>query len=170
MIRRIVLIKPCCIGDVIMATPLLAALRRGYPNASIDWMVGSSAIDALREHPDLSRVIDCGRLANPASRPISLLHMVGQLRAGNYDLAVVPDRSPLIGMAALLAGIPQRAGLDSAGRGFAHTVKAPIDPGAVRHEAEIYLDVARALGLSTENCWAHIPVSITALAQAKSVF
>ncbi len=169
MIRRIVLIKPCCIGDVIMATSLLASLRRGYPTASIDWMVGSSAIEALRDHPDLSRTIDCGRLANPASRPISLLHMVGQLRTGNYDLAVVPDRSPLIGMAALLAGIPQRAGLDSAGRGFAHTVKAPIDPGVIRHEAEIYLDVARALRLSTENCWANVPPSQKALEQARYI-
>ncbi len=167
MIRRIVLIKPCCIGDVIMATPLLTALRRGYPDASIEWMVGSSAIEALRQHPDLTRGIDCGRLANPTSRPLSLLRMVGQLRAGKYDLAVVPDRSPLIGMAALLAGIPGRAGLDSAGRGFAFNVKAHIDPNAIRHEAEIYLDVARALGLSTENCWANVPPSRESLEQAR---
>ena len=167
MVRRIVLIKPCCIGDVIMATPLLAALRRGYPDAPIDWMVGSSTIEALRQHPDLSHVIDCGRLANPASRPMSLLHMVSQLRAGNYDLAAVPDRSPLIGVAALLAGIPQRAGLDSVGRGFSYTVKARIDPNVIRHEAEIYLDVARALGLSTENCWANVPPSQGALEKAQ---
>src|SRR5262245_25522505 len=140
MIRRIVLIKPCCIGDVIFSTPLLTALRRGYREASIDWTVGSTTIDALREHPDLNKVIDAGRLANPASRPGSLLRLVRMLRAEPYDLAVVPDRSPLAGLAPLLAGIPRRAGLDSAGRGFTYTVKAPIDPGVVRHEAEIYLD------------------------------
>src|SRR5215813_12436510 len=147
MTQRIVILKPCCIGDVIFTTPLLSALRRAYPNATIDWIVGSSAIAALRDRPDLNHVIDSGPLANPASRPASLLRLVRQLRAGKYDLAVVPDRSPLPGMAVLLAGIPRRAGLDSGGRGFAYTVKARTDPNVVRHEAEIYLDLARALGI-----------------------
>jgi ADP-heptose:LPS heptosyltransferase len=169
MIRRIVLIKPCCIGDVIFATPLLTALRRGYPETAIDWAVGSTAIGALRDHPDLNRVIDTGPLANPASRPGSLLSLVGQLRAGYYDLAVVPDRSPLAGLAPLLAGIPRRAGLDSAGRGFSYTIKAPIDPGIVRHEADIYLDIARALGLDTTNCWANVLPSEKALKAARDV-
>jgi heptosyltransferase II len=169
MIRRIVLIKPCCIGDVIFATPLLTALRRGYPGAAVDWVVGSTAIAALREHPDLDRVIDSGSLPNPASRPGSLLRLVHALRARQYDLAVVPDRSPLAGLAPLLAGIPRRAGLDSAGRGFSFTVKARIDPAAVRHEAEIYLDVARALGLDTSNCWAYVPPAAQALTTARAI-
>ncbi len=169
MIRRIVLIKPCCIGDVIFATPLLTALRRGYPEAAVDWAVGSMAIAALREHPDLNRVLDTGPLANPASRLGSLLRLVRLLRAGRYDLAVVPDRSPLAGLAPLLAGIPRRAGLDSAGRGFSYTVKAPIDPAVVRHEADIYLDIARVLGLDKTNCWANVPPAANALAAARDI-
>ncbi len=168
-IRRIVLVKPCCIGDVIFATALLAALRRGYPDATIDWAVGSMAAAALRDHPSLDQLIDTGPRANPASQPGSLIHLVRRLHAGRYDLAVVPDRSPLIGLAVLLAAIPRRAGLDSAGRGFAYTIKAPIDPAAVRHEAEIYLDVARALGLSTEGCWANVPPGAAALDEAQRV-
>jgi ADP-heptose:LPS heptosyltransferase len=167
MMRRIVLVKPCCIGDVILATPLLAALRRGYPDAAIDWAAGSMVVDALRGHPALSRVLDCGPLANPASRPGSLLRLVRQLRAGHYDLAVVPDRSPLIGLAVWLAGIPRRAGLDSAGRGFSYTVRAPVDPDVIRHEAEIYLDIARALGLDTKDCWADVPPTPAALEAAR---
>ena len=166
VIRRIALIKPCCIGDVIMATALLTALQRGYPDADIDWIVGSSAASALRGHPDLRNVIDSGPRANPAARPDSLLRLVNILRHANYDLAVVPDRSPLLGVAVLMAGIPRRVGLDSAGRGFTYTVKAPIDPLAVRHEAEIYLDIARALGLSTDDCWANVPPTRAALDEA----
>jgi ADP-heptose:LPS heptosyltransferase len=169
MIRRIALLKPCCIGDVIMATALLTALRRGYPDAEIDWIVGSSAATALRNHPDLRSVIDSGPLANPASRLGSLLKLVNVLRNGHYDLAVVPDRSPLLGIAVFLSGIPRRAGLDSAGRGFAYTVKAPIDPTVVRHEAEIYLDVARALSLPTENCWVNVPPTSSSLEIARKI-
>ncbi len=167
MIRRIVLIKPCCIGDVVFATALLTALRRGYPEASIDWVVGTQALPALRGHPDLRQTLDSGPLANPASKPASLLRLIRLLRAGYYDLAVVPDRSPLMGLAPLLAGIPRRAGLNSAGRGLSYTVKAPVDPAVVRHEAEIYLEIARALGLSTADCWVNIPPGPAALTAAK---
>jgi heptosyltransferase II len=167
VIRRIALIKPCCIGDVVFATALLSALRRGYPDAEIDWIVGSSALPALREHPDLRRVLDSGPLANPAAKPRSLLTLIQLLRSDKYDLAVVPDRSPLLGLAPLMAGIPRRAGLDSAGRGFTYTIKARIDPVQVRHEADIYLDIARALDLPTDGCWANIPPSQAAQDRAR---
>ncbi len=39
--KRIVLILPCCIGDVVLATAALQALRRAYPDAYIAWAVGS---------------------------------------------------------------------------------------------------------------------------------
>jgi ADP-heptose:LPS heptosyltransferase len=157
MYSRIAILKPCCIGDVIFSTPLLAALRRAYPVASIDWFVGSSAIGAIRNHPDLNQVVDTGPRANPASRPADLLKLVRSLRSGHYDLLVVPDRSPLFSIAALLSGIPHRAGLDSARRGFGYNIKVPIDPHEVRHEADIYLDVARALHIPIDGCWVNVP-------------
>lgn len=166
---RIVLVKPCCIGDVIFATALLAALRRGYPDAHIDWAVGAMAIGALRGHPALRALIDTGPRANPAAPVIGLLRLAWQLRRGRYDMAVVPDRSRWPGLATLLAGIPKRAGLDSAGRGFAYTIRAPIDPAEVRHEAEIYLDIARTLGLDTSDCWANVGITSEAAACAQRV-
>lgn len=167
--RSILLLKPCCIGDVIMATPLLAALRRAYPATSIDWAVSSSGLGAIGAHSFLHRAIDTGPRANPATHPRSLLTLIGLLRRGRYDLVVVPDRSPLLGLATLLAGIPARAGLDSAGRGFAYTMRAPITPTDVRHEAEIYLDVGRALGIDVSECWANVPPSPAAQQAASHV-
>jgi ADP-heptose:LPS heptosyltransferase len=167
--HRIVILKPCCIGDVIFATPLLSALRTAFPAASIDWAAGSSAIAALRGHPALRAVLDTGPLANPASQVGSLLRLVRLLRKGRYDLMVVPDRSRLLALAALLTGIPQRAGLDSAGRGIGYTIKAPIDPRLVRHEADIYLDVARAMRLDTRDCWANTPPTDAAQRRAQDI-
>jgi ADP-heptose:LPS heptosyltransferase len=46
---------------------------------------------------------------------------------------------------AALAGIPHRVGLDSAGRGFALTDRVPVR--GIRHETDLALDLARALGL-----------------------
>jgi ADP-heptose:LPS heptosyltransferase len=159
--RRIVLILPCCIGDVVLATATLKALRRGYPDAHITWAVGSWSKEVIEHHDLLDAVLDTGPEALPVRTMGGMRRLVGQLRAGNFDLAVSLVRSPWMSVALLLSGIAHRAGLDSAGRGFGYTVRAPVDPDAPRHEAEVYLDVARALGLDTSGCWANVPVSDT---------
>jgi ADP-heptose:LPS heptosyltransferase len=156
--RRIVLILPCCIGDVVLATATLKALRRGCPNAQITWAVGSWSKAAVAHHDSLDAVLDTGADALPVRSIGGMARFVCQLRAGKFDLAVSLVRSPLMSLAVLLSGIPHRAGLDSAGRGFGYNIRARIDPNEARHEAEIYLDVARALGLDTTDCYANVPV------------
>ncbi len=167
--RRIVLILPCCIGDVVLATAALAALRRGYPAAHITWAVGSWSRGAVEQHPLLDTILDTGPEALPVKSPRGMRRFVRQLRAGHFDLAVSLVRSPLMSAAVWLAGIPHRAGLDSAGRGFGYTVRAPVDPTQPRHEAEIYLDVARALGLDTSGCRANVPVTAADRAAARAL-
>jgi ADP-heptose:LPS heptosyltransferase len=151
--RRIVLILPCCIGDVVLGTAALAALRRAYPQAHITWAVGSWSRAAVEHHNLLDAVLDTGQQAIPG-----VWQLARQLRAGGFDLAVSLVRSPRVSLAVLLSGIPHRAGLDSAGRGFGYSVRAPVDPRQPRHEADVYLDVARALGINVSGCWANVPV------------
>ncbi len=158
--KRIVLILPCCIGDVLMATATLQALRRGYPDAHITWAVGSWSRQALANHDLLDALLDTGPAALPVKTPLGFMRLVWRLRAGNFDLAVSLVRSPLMSLAVQLAGMPQRAGLDSNGRGFGYNIKVPVDPQVVRHEAEIYLEVARALGLDATDCHANVPVDV----------
>src|SRR5690242_807230 len=45
--RRVVVLKGCCLGDALLATPLLAALRRAYPRAHLVAGVGRWARPAL---------------------------------------------------------------------------------------------------------------------------
>ncbi|MCS6871453.1 MAG: glycosyltransferase family 9 protein [Anaerolineae bacterium] len=166
--KRILLIKPCCIGDVVFATPLLAALRRAYPNAHITWAVNTSIAPVLQEHPHLNAVLEVGETANPAA-PRRLLGFVRRIRRLRAEAVFVPDRSLWYAVATRLAGIPMRVGLNSGGRGFTYTHKATIKPEVIRHEAEIYLDLARILGILTDGLWAFVPPSVAASAQAERV-
>ncbi len=157
--RRIVLVLPCCIGDVVIATAVLKALRLAYPDAWITWAVGSWSKPAIEHHPLLNDLIDTGTAALPVRTPAGMLRFVRQLHAGNFDLAVSLVRSPLMSLALLLSGIPHRAGIDSGGRGFGYTVRAAVDPHTPRHEGDIYLSAAHALGIDTAGCYASLPVS-----------
>ncbi len=156
--RRLVLILPCCIGDVVLATAALRALRRGYPDAHITWAVGSWSRGVVENHDLLDAVLDTGPSALPLKSPSGFTRFVRQLRGGKFDLAVSLVRSPLMSAALLLSGIPHRVGLDSGGRGFGYNLRVPVNPTQPRHEAEIYLDTARTLGLDAADCYANVPV------------
>lgn len=156
-LRRIVIVQPCCIGDVVLATAALRALRRVLPSAWIAWAVGAWSRPVLDAHPDLDAVIDAGPGALPRS-PADLVRLAGRLRSTRADTLISLVRSPRISVAALLTGIPVRAGLDSGGRGFGYTVRVPVTPDAPRHEAELYLDVVRALGIDADGVRTFVPV------------
>ncbi len=156
--ERIVFIQPCCIGDVVMATAALKALRQAYPQAHITWAVGGWSRRVIENHLDIDTILDTGETANPAAGLQGLWRFVRLLRAGKYDLAISLVRSPWMSMAVFLSGIENRVGLDSAGRGFGYSVRSPVDPARARHEAEIYLDVMRMLGFDPVDCYANLPV------------
>lgn len=161
---RIIVIRPCCIGDVVQATVALAALRRRYPRAHITVAVGSWSRAVLDHHPAVDAIVDTGPRALPVKHPLDFWRFVRLLRRGRYDAAISLVRSPLMSAAVLLSGIPVRAGIDSAGRGFGYTLRAPVDPSERRHEAEIYLEVVRLLDVDTRDAAVNVPVTESARA------
>ncbi len=131
-------------------TPLVGVLRRAYPDARIDFAVGSHSRPAIEAHPLIDNRIDTGRVGAGRYSPADLFSLANRLRAGRYDAIFVPDRSPALAFTAFISGIPVRVGLDSSGRGWLYSHRVPLSPRAVRHEADIYLDLARALNLPVE--------------------
>lgn len=157
--QRILILKPCCIGDVVMATALLTAIRRAYPQAHITFAVGAWSIAVLDKHEAIDSLLNVGDAPNPAKGVRRLWRLIHQLHGANCDLAFIPDRSPLLGLAVWLARIPHRVGLDSDGRGFAHTVRVPISPTEEANEGEIYLRLASTIGIPTDGIYTHITIS-----------
>jgi len=168
-VNRVVLIRPCCIGDVVMATAALDALRRLYPKASITWAVGGWSRRVVEGHNHLDAVQDTGPAANPARGPRGVWAFARSLRAGDYDLAVSLVRSPWMSAAVWLSGIRYRAGLDSLGRGFGYNIRATVDPAHPRHEAQIYLDVIARLGGHEADCYPTVPVRVDDVASVREL-
>jgi ADP-heptose:LPS heptosyltransferase len=139
--RRILVLRPCCLGDVLLTTPLLAALAGAYPDAEIVYAVGQHSAAALAQNPHVDRLLPLPDRPTRADWDT----IARRLRRERFDLAVLPLRTPLAPLAARRAGIPRRVGLDSAGRGFALTDRVPVQ--GVRHETDLALDLARALGV-----------------------
>ncbi len=148
--QTIVVIKPCCLGDLLMTTPLLDVIHSAYPGATITYVAGSWSKVVPEHHPAVHTVIDCGTVGIPGRYRLSdYMKFTSKLRRYHFDLAFVLDRSPMVTMLPWLAGIPRRIGPDSLGRGFSLTTRLPVSSShtELQHEAEIYLDLARAIRL-----------------------
>ena len=78
--NRILIVKLGALGDVVHAIPVAAALRRAFPSARIDWLVGPK----YREILDLVPVIDRRLVLNDSRAPAA----VRELRANRYDVAI----------------------------------------------------------------------------------
>ncbi len=147
--RSILILKPCCIGDVLQSTALVSALRRALPQARIGYAVGPWSRAVLESNPKLDELVDAGPIVGGRPRPLAAyLRLARRLRRGRWDACFVLERSPLFSLVAWLAGIRDRIGPDERGRGVALTVRVPIRPR--RQEAEACLDLARAVGVRVE--------------------
>ncbi len=116
--RKILIVRPDHLGDLLFATPALARLRERYPDAEIVGMVGPWGEAVWRRLPDLDRVITCpfpGFTRRPKGSPLApyrlLVHCAGSIRAEGFDTALILRFDHWWGaMLAALAGIPRRRG------------------------------------------------------------
>jgi ADP-heptose:LPS heptosyltransferase len=146
----VLVIKPGSIGDLLMATPMLNALRDGLPNAKLSLAVGTWSKVAVANNPDIDEVIDCGEIGTPRRYALgAYLAFAQRLRSRSFDIAFVADRSPMMTLLPFVAGVPVRVGLENRGRGFSLTNKVGVRKSS--HESEIYLDLVRSVGLSVSD-------------------
>ena len=114
---RILLIRPDHLGDLVLTTPVLHALKTHLPRASITMMVGPWSSEVVARHPDIDTLIPYPfpGFQRAAQRPLTpyflLFSIAKQLRHGRYDLAINLRPDFWWGAALLyLAQIPRRIG------------------------------------------------------------
>jgi heptosyltransferase-1 len=155
---RILLVRLSAIGDILFASPLVAALRRACPQAHIAWLVQPECRALLDQHPDLDEVIVCPmthwrrlwqqRHVGAIVRGLRALRTV--LHEQRFDLAIDLQGLAKSGILTWLSGAPERIGLGSR-EGSAwlmtRTIKRGGDPRRIGSE---YLYLAQTLGLPTD--------------------
>lgn len=143
-VRRIVVVKPCCLGDLLMATPVPRSLGEAFPGARIDVVTTPWSAPALTGNPHVAEILTYP----PRITPWQLGRLAWTLRRRHYDLGISLDRSPTVNALLRLAGIPVRAGIDSGGRGIGLTHRVAPDPDHPTHETELFLQVLEPLGIA----------------------
>jgi len=118
---RILIIRLSAIGDIIMASGLIPALRELWPEAHIAWLAEEGQTELLRHNPRLDRVIGLPRARWKALRQSGhyreltrdMAAMVRELRGERYGLVLDLQGLLKSGVWARATGAARRIGLAS---------------------------------------------------------
>jgi lipopolysaccharide heptosyltransferase I len=142
--RRIALIKPSALGDIVHSLPVLHALRVRFPDAHLTWVVNRSFESLLRGHPETDAIIPFDRRAGLRNAPA----FARILMHARFDLVVDLQGLLRTGLMTAATRASRRIGLSSAREGAAWFYTDVIRVPSVEsmHAVDRYWLVAEAIG------------------------
>ena len=117
--RRILIVRLSALGDIVMASGLIPALRTLYPQAELSWVCEAVCVPLLRHNPSIKQVIVWPRgeweALLKAKRYMALWRAVrtfrARLRAEQFDLVLDAQGLLKSGLIAWLTGAPRRVSI-----------------------------------------------------------
>lgn len=110
-IKKILIVRTDCIGDLVLMTPAISALRKNYPNAHIAILLQQYTFQLMECHPDIDEIIVDKIKAKKIKNIMDFLRYAREIKSRKFDLAIdlfgLDIRYPLL---LLLARIPFRIG------------------------------------------------------------
>jgi len=106
---KILVVQTAFLGDVILVTPLVRALRELYPEAAIDVLVRPQNAPALLHNPHIRRALFFDK--NRAKWP-EFFRLLRQIRRERYSAAISPHSSFTTALLLRFSGIGRRVGFD----------------------------------------------------------
>lgn len=166
--RRILLIKPSSLGDIVHALPVVSALRSRFPLAKIHWLINRAFAPLLEGHPCVDQCIPFdrrhfGRLHRQWDAASDFVRFVSSLREARYDWVIDLQGLSRTGFLSYATSAPLRAGFATA-REFApifysHLTRLPRQPV---HAVDRNLAILGDIGLPESTPDFALPISVAA--------
>lgn len=151
--KRILISRLRFIGDVVLTTPVIRALKRQYPEAALYYLAEAGPAAVLAHNPHLEEVIVLPDELLPArsvlTRCREQARFLRSLRKRRFDLAIDLFGNPRSALLTLATGARYRVGYDVRGRGRAYNVK--IRRSASLRVVDAYLDAVRTIGVPADD-------------------
>ncbi len=136
-IRRILVLRMGPLGETLLTTPVIRALRRRFPEAYIAYMVAPGREDLVSENPNLDEVI---------TYSVSIPKLIYEMAKRSFQMVVILQPTFRLVMHTFLARIPFRIGFET-NSGKGRLLHAAVPNNIDQHEVTRYLDVVRGIGI-----------------------
>lgn len=150
--KKILIVKPSALGDIVHSLPFLNAVSKKFPDAKIDWVVARGLDPVLNNHPMINKlwIIDKGnwkKLSQIKTTVKELKQLAADLKNEKYDLAIDLQGLMRSGLITKMTGSKYRVGYKEAREGASvfYTHKVPCKWKEM-HAIDRYLKVAEYIG------------------------
>ncbi len=141
--ERILLIRLSSLGDIVLTTPAIRAIRAYHPDAYLAMLVAKQSADVLRENPHLNEIIEFNRSAKNKDTG-EMLRIIRILRERNFGLAIDFQRKFRTELLMFFSGASKRVG-----KGRLCTIR--VSETENKHATERYFDLLHAVGIPAVN-------------------
>lgn len=157
-IKNILVVRTDRIGDVILTTPAIRALKERYPQSRLTVLVAPLTYDLLHGLPWIDEILVDDR-AGLNKGVMGFCHLIHTMRFKKFDAAIVFHTKRRTNLACFLAGIPYRLGYKNNKYGFLlnHPISDQRHTGK-KHERDYCLDLVRELEVKTANIYPEVSV------------
>jgi heptosyltransferase-3 len=150
--KRILVIKLKQPGDVLVSTPVIAALKEAWPESRLTYLVPKDTEEMVAGHPGLDGLMVVDRRAQTWGQA---LRFIWNLRRPHFDLVLELSGGDRGAIYAFLSGARERVGFEHPGQPFwqrhgCFTRLLPRPP-VTMHLVDQNLEAMRALGLNPAN-------------------
>jgi heptosyltransferase-2 len=149
-VRSILFLRYDRIGDMVLSTAALKALRRAYPQAKITILASQRNHEILKHNPHVDEILIYK----------GILWFLREIRPKGYDLVIDPFVTHELKQAFMtyLAGGEYRIGFENAGREIFFNLRGPVASNTKRM-VEHLLDLVELLGGNRKDCEAEVFLS-----------
>ena len=145
--ESIIIRMPNWVGDLVMATPIIADIKSTFPKAKITAMVQKPLGELLETDPNVDEVFSFHRVG-PMWRRIANRDIVSKLKQGQFDLGILLTNSFSSAWWFWRGNVKRRIGFAGDGRGWLLTDPVPqCRRTKSRHLVEIYKDLLHPLDI-----------------------
>lgn len=144
-IKKILLIRLRRMGDIIMTTPAITALKQGCPQSSISYVVEKPFRELVEGNPNLDKVI----VIPKSQGKKDFLNLLRQIRKENYDVVIDFHGGPRASYMTLFSKARLKIGYRIKYKNFIYDIKIPRSPekGYI-HSVENHIDLVNSLGIN----------------------
>jgi len=154
---KILIVRTDRIGDLLLSTPAIKAVREVYPNAHIAVMVQPYVEEIVDGNPYLDEVILYDKNGKHKEF-FGTLGFIFELRKKGFDIAIILHPTNRSNLIPFLAGIPERVGYDRK-LGFLLTKRLKDTKHlGEKHEIDYNFDVLRAVGIVAKDRTLYMPI------------
>ncbi len=152
--KRILIINPYGIGDVLFTTPLISNLRLTCPEALIAYLANRRTAEFLKSNTEIARVFVYERdefLETYRQNPLKYIQksyeFYKSIKQESFDVVFDFSLNSSFGFLSAACGIKKRVGFDYRKRGRFLTDRVPLSGFEEKHVVEYYLDLLRLLDI-----------------------